>query len=150
MNWGEGEKERVRGREGGREGGREKERERERKREKGQCSREGWTGVGGYSMVWERSARRRSRSRGMVCRGRYRQQRERRNAGIGEPVTMTTVTGEVLVRIRDHAYVTMPWRQSVDGSGACCRRETWRATLTGPTMEERESRPPVAISLHGG
>lgn len=40
--------------------------------------------------------------------GTPRQQRERRNAGIGEPVTMTTVTGEVLVRIRDHAYVTMP------------------------------------------
>jgi len=32
----------------------------------------------------------------------------RRNAGIGEAVTMTTVTGEVLVRIRDHAYVTTP------------------------------------------
>lgn len=32
----------------------------------------------------------------------------RRKAGIGEAVTMTTVTGEVLVRIRDHAYVTTP------------------------------------------
>lgn len=35
-------------------------------------------------------------------------QRRQRNAGIGEAVTMTTVTGEVLVRIRDHAYVTTP------------------------------------------
>lgn len=129
--------------------------EREREPEEGEVkrgeesvSREGWTGVGGYWMVWERSAQRRSRSRGMVCRGRYRQQR--RNAGIGEAVTMTTVTGEVLVRIRDHAYVTMPWRHSVDGNGGCYRRETWRATLIGPTLEERESRPPVATSLHGG
>lgn len=35
-------------------------------------------------------------------------QERQRNAGIGEAVTMTTVTGEVLVRIRDHAYVTTP------------------------------------------
>lgn len=39
---------------------------------------------------------------------RGRTQRRQRNAGIGEAVTMTTVTGEVLVRIRDHAYVTTP------------------------------------------
>lgn len=35
-------------------------------------------------------------------------QGRQQNAGIGEAVTMTTVTGEVLVRIRDHAYVTTP------------------------------------------
>lgn len=43
----------------------------------------------------------------------YRERGVKRNGGsetrsIGEAVTMTTVTGEVLVRIRDHAYVTTP------------------------------------------
>jgi len=58
-------------------------------------------------------------------------QGRQQNAGIGEAVTMTTVTGEVLVRIRDHAYVTTPWRQSVDGNGASRRRGTWCTALAG-------------------
>lgn len=56
------------------------------------------TGVDGCSAHGESGA---NTERG-VTQGRQQ------NAGIGEAVTMTTVTGEVLVRIRDHAYVTTP------------------------------------------
>jgi len=45
---------------------------------------------------------------GVSAKDAGRTQWRQRNAGIGEAVTMTTVTGEVLVRIRDHAYVTTP------------------------------------------
>lgn len=69
------------------------------------------TGVGA------RGKRRRERgwvvARRTGSRGEYRVRGVKRNGGsetrsIGEAVTMTTVTGEVLVRIRDHAYVTTP------------------------------------------